>query len=103
MDTSAIQQELFHVIRSHIPEHVSAAEEIANVLQVSVDSVYRRMRGEKRDHFFSKVRSLTAAFSALLNNRTEGLIMQLRLLTKHLLIICTTHHSQLTLFVPVFP
>jgi len=47
MDAAAIQQELFLTIKSHIPEHVSAAEEIAGVLQVSVDSVYRRMRGEK--------------------------------------------------------
>jgi hypothetical protein len=47
MNASELQQELFRVIKSNIPPHVSATEEIAKVLDVSVDSVYRRMRGEK--------------------------------------------------------
>jgi hypothetical protein len=47
MDPSKIQQELFHVIKTAIPPNVSLTEEIAKVLDVSVDSVYRRMRGEK--------------------------------------------------------
>jgi transcriptional regulator with XRE-family HTH domain len=47
MDSSAVQQELFQTIKAHIPDHMSAPEEIAKVLDVSVDSVYRRMRGEK--------------------------------------------------------
>src|SRR5215831_21381159 len=47
MDPSKIQQELFHVIKTAIPANVSLTEEIARVLDVSVDSVYRRMRGEK--------------------------------------------------------
>jgi len=47
MDVSKIQQELFHVIKSNIPPNVSVTEDIAKVLDVSVDSVYRRMRGEK--------------------------------------------------------
>ena len=47
MDAVQIQQELFHVIKTAIPANVSITEEIAKVLDVSVDSVYRRMRGEK--------------------------------------------------------
>ena len=47
METSKLQQELFQVIKTNIPGHLSATEEIAKVLGVSVDSVYRRMRGEK--------------------------------------------------------
>ncbi len=47
MDVSKIQQELFQVIKANIPGHLSVTEEIARVLDVSVDSVYRRMRGEK--------------------------------------------------------
>jgi hypothetical protein len=46
MDTIAIQQELFKIIRSKIPEHLALADEIANVLDTSTDSAYRRMRGE---------------------------------------------------------
>jgi len=47
MDASEIQQGLFQVIKASIPANLSATEEIAKVLDVSVDSVYRRMRGEK--------------------------------------------------------
>ena len=47
MDTSELQQKLFQVIKTNIPANESATDEIARVLNVSVDSVYRRMRGEK--------------------------------------------------------
>jgi len=47
MNAAELQQKLFQVIKTNIPAHVSATEEIAKVLDVSVDSVYRRMRGEK--------------------------------------------------------
>jgi transcriptional regulator with XRE-family HTH domain len=47
MNATELQQELFQVIKNNIPGHLSATEEIAKVLDVSVDSVYRRMRGEK--------------------------------------------------------
>src|SRR5690349_17250798 len=42
-----IQQELFRVVKTRIPEHISAADEIAKILAISADSAYRRMRGEK--------------------------------------------------------
>ena len=47
MNASELQQELFLAIKMNIPSHLSAAEEIARVLNASVDSVYRRMRGVK--------------------------------------------------------
>ena len=47
MNTPELQQELFQLIKKNIPDNLSATEEIAKVLGVSVDSVYRRMRGEK--------------------------------------------------------
>src|SRR5262245_2340265 len=47
MDASEIQQGIFQAIKAGIPANLSATEEIAKVLDVSVDSVYRRMRGEK--------------------------------------------------------
>jgi hypothetical protein len=47
MDTIALQQELFKIIRGKIPDHLSAADEIARILDISTDSAYRRMRGEK--------------------------------------------------------
>jgi hypothetical protein len=42
-----IQQELFRVVKAKIPEHLSAADEVAKILAISADSAYRRMRGEK--------------------------------------------------------
>jgi transcriptional regulator with XRE-family HTH domain len=47
MNASELQQDLFQAIKASIPPSLSATEEIARVLDVSVDSVYRRMRGEK--------------------------------------------------------
>ena len=47
MDTIVLQQELFKTIRSKMPEHLSAADEVARILNISTDSAYRRMRGEK--------------------------------------------------------
>lgn len=47
MNATELQQQLFNNIKSKVPDHLSAPEEIARLLDVSVDSVYRRMRGEK--------------------------------------------------------
>lgn len=46
MDSEILQQELFKTIRNKTPQHLSVADEIAKVLDVSADSAYRRMRGE---------------------------------------------------------
>ena len=47
MDTTQTQQLLFHHIRSKLQPHLSFAEEIASQLNISSDSAYRRIRGEK--------------------------------------------------------
>ena len=47
MNASEIQQELFREVKKNIAGNLSPTEEIARVLGVSVDGVYRRMRGEK--------------------------------------------------------
>jgi len=41
------QKELFNHIRNSLPQHVSMVDEIAGLLDISYDSVYRRIRGEK--------------------------------------------------------
>ncbi len=43
-----IQQQLFNSIEKQLPEHVSRVDEVADLLDISVDSSYRRIRGEKR-------------------------------------------------------
>ncbi len=42
-----LQHSLFEQIKSLIPAHVSLVEEISDVLCISTDSAYRRIRGEK--------------------------------------------------------
>ena len=44
---SAIQQSLFLYIRSVLPPNLSLADEVADILDISMDSAYRRIRGEK--------------------------------------------------------
>ncbi len=47
MDSIELQRFFFQNIKSRLPANVSFAEEIADLLQISTDSSYRRIRGEK--------------------------------------------------------
>jgi hypothetical protein len=47
MDTSQTQQLFFNHIRSKLPAHLSFVDEVAELLNISNDSAYRRIRGEK--------------------------------------------------------
>ncbi|MCR6640366.1 MAG: hypothetical protein NVV82_15560 [Sporocytophaga sp.] len=40
------QEELIQLIKKHLPPHISLPEYIAEILQLSTDSAYRRIRGE---------------------------------------------------------
>jgi len=42
-----LQQELFSYIKTALPPHIAMVDAIADLLDISHDSVYRRMRGEK--------------------------------------------------------
>ncbi len=47
METPAVQQVFFQHIKANLPPHLSLVEEIAELLSLSNDSAYRRIRGEK--------------------------------------------------------
>src|SRR5260370_29300363 len=47
METSELQQQLFTYLKENIPPHVSLVDELCELLDISADSVYRRIRGEK--------------------------------------------------------
>jgi len=47
MDGSQMQQAFFQQINAHLPPNLSLVNEVADVLQISNDSAYRRIRGEK--------------------------------------------------------
>lgn len=51
MNIKEIQQQIFEQIRSKVPANTSAADEVAKLLNLSSDSAYRRMRGEKQITF----------------------------------------------------
>ena len=47
MDPNSTQQLFFNHIRSKLPSHLSFVDEVADLLNISNDSAYRRIRGEK--------------------------------------------------------
>lgn len=47
MDSTAAQQVFFNHIKGLLPPHISFVDEIAEELNISNDSAYRRIRGEK--------------------------------------------------------
>ncbi|MCF2505189.1 hypothetical protein L0663_17470 [Dyadobacter sp. CY107] len=47
MNAEQIQLSLFQEIRAKVPRHISLADSIAEILEISADSAYRRIRGEK--------------------------------------------------------
>jgi hypothetical protein len=47
MQAKDIQLAFLNRVKSTLPEHVSLAEELAELLSTSTDSAYRRMRGDK--------------------------------------------------------
>ena len=47
MESAQLQQVFFNTIKSTIPTHISLVDSIAEILNISYDSVYRRIRGEK--------------------------------------------------------
>jgi len=47
METQAIQQQFFTHLKQSLPAHLSLVDELCDLLDISADSVYRRLRGEK--------------------------------------------------------
>jgi hypothetical protein len=46
-NAAPLQLQLFNAIKAKLPPHLSLADEVAAVLEISTDSAYRRIRGEK--------------------------------------------------------
>ena len=47
MEATGIQQLFFQHIKDNLPGHISMVDDVAEVLNISNDSAYRRIRGEK--------------------------------------------------------
>jgi len=66
MDQPDVQQVFFQHIKQNLPAHLSLVDEIAELLNISNDSAYRRIRGEKALSF-DEVRTLCSYFKISLD------------------------------------
>jgi hypothetical protein len=67
MQTPAVQQVFFNHIRSILPHHLSVVDEVARLLDISTDSAYRRLRGDK-PLTFDEVQRLCVHFNISLDS-----------------------------------
>src|SRR4051812_8026364 len=74
---SQLQMSLFQHIRSVLPQNLSLADEVAEILDVSIDSAYRRIRGEKQLSF-EEIQKLSDHFKIsvdkILNLKSDSIL-----------------------------
>ena len=74
---SQLQANLFQHIKAVLPSNLSLADEVADVLDVSIDSAYRRIRGEKQ-LYFEEIQKLSSRFrisvDKVLNTTTDSIL-----------------------------
>ena len=83
MSVIEIQQQLFQAIKSRLASDASVSDEIAALLDISTDSAYRRMRGEKQITFEELYKIAThyrISLDQLMNINTGGFMFQGNLL-----------------------
>ena len=79
MDITELQQQLFQFIKTRLPAEVSLADELAKLLDISSDSAYRRMRGEKQitfEELYTIATHYKVSLDQLMNIQTGGIIFQ---------------------------
>lgn len=83
MDITELQQNLFQVIKTRLPEDTSVADDLAKLLDISSDSIYRRIRGEKQitfEELYKIASHYKFSLDQLLNLDTGGFLFQGNLL-----------------------
>ena len=79
MPTAELQLQLFNVIKAKLPAHISLVDEVAAVLEISTDSAYRRIRGEKPLLLEEVARLCTKyglSLDSLLHLQTDGFLFR---------------------------
>ncbi|HEY6976308.1 MAG TPA: helix-turn-helix domain-containing protein [Chitinophagaceae bacterium] len=66
MENNELQQVFFQHIKSKLPSHLSLVDEVADLLDISNDSAYRRIRGEKQVTF-EEIQKLSDRFKISLD------------------------------------
>ena len=85
MSESEIQQQLFQIVKSKLAADASVADEIAALLDISTDSAYRRMRGEKAltfDELYKIATHYRISIDQLMNIDTGAIMFQGQYLNK---------------------
>lgn len=75
MNINELQQKLFQEIKTKLPTDASLADETARLLDISTDSVYRRMKGEKPisfDELFTLCTHYNISLDQIMNIRSEA-------------------------------
>lgn len=83
MDINQIQQQLFQFIKTKLPPDASVADEVGKLLNISSDSAYRRMRGEKLitlEELYTLALHFKISLDQLMNINTGGFVFQGNLL-----------------------
>ncbi|MBM3405479.1 MAG: hypothetical protein FJY10_11415 [Bacteroidetes bacterium] len=76
-----LQSELFRIIHERVPPNVSLVHDISELLGISYDSVYRRMRCEKElrlDEFMKLCHHYSISADALFSLKTDNIIFRSR-------------------------
>lgn len=79
MSESEIQQQLFQAVKSRLATDASVADEIAALLEISTDSAYRRMRGEKSvtfDELYKIATHYRISLDQLMNINSGAILFQ---------------------------
>lgn len=77
MDSSQLQIQIFQYVKNKLPSHLSMVDEVASVLEVSTDSAYRRIRGEKAlslEEVYKLCLRFQLSLDSLLNLQSEALL-----------------------------
>lgn len=79
MEPQEIQQQFFTHLRQSLPAHLSLVDELCELLDISPDSVYRRLRGEKPvtlDELKKICDHYRLSMDQLLQLKTESVLFQ---------------------------
>lgn len=83
MNVTELQRQLFQLIKSKLPAEASVADELSKLLEISSDSAYRRMRGEKEvtfDELYKIATHYKISLDQLMNINTGSFMFQGNLL-----------------------
>ena len=79
MNVTEIQQQLFQGIKRKLSSEEPVAEEVARLLEISTDSAYRRMRGEKSisfDELYKLATHYNISLDQLMGIQRDGFFFQ---------------------------